>query len=114
MRDDALPLRRIAAIGFGIAGVVALVIGAVLAILAQHRVPVGGAAVARPAQLGADLPMLQSAPQIDLAAYRADKSRALNQLGWVDAASGVAHVPIDVAMAMLVRRAATPASEASR
>ena len=54
---------------------------------------------------------------LDLAAYREEKQRELNQVGWVDAASGVAHVPIDLAMTMqlqsqLQRRAA--ASGASR
>jgi hypothetical protein len=114
MRDDALPLQRVVVAGGLIALAVAIVIGVVLAILHGRGVPVGGQAVAKPDPLEADLPMLQSAPQADLAAYRKEKSRELNELGWVDAASGVAHVPIDVAMALLVQRAASAPASATR
>ena len=80
---------------------VAIAIGVVLAILAHRRVPVGGVADRRgPRSSAGDLPMLQTAPQPDLAAYKAEKLHALHDLGWVDAASGVAHVPIETAMAM--------------
>jgi hypothetical protein len=115
MRDDALPVARIVFIGGGIALGVATAIVIVLAILSARHVPVGGQAVDKPRQSGSDLPVLQSAPQTDLAAWRQEKSRALNRLGWVDAASGVAHVPIDVAMGMLVERAGgTARADASR
>jgi hypothetical protein len=57
-------------------------------------------------QLGAELPMLQAAPQPDLANYKGDRLHALHDLGWVDAASGVAHVPIEQAMAMRATQAA--------
>jgi hypothetical protein len=106
MRDDALPIRRFVFIGFGIAGAVAIAFGVVVGMLSQRRIPVGGEPVARPAPLGGDLPMLQTSPQLDLAAYRQEKSRELNQIGWIAAAGGVAHVPIDLAMAGLVRRGA--------
>jgi len=115
MRDDALPIARLLWAGVAIVVAVSLAIAAVLAILAHRRVPVGGVAIDKPLQLGADLPMLQTAPQPDLAAYKAGKQQALHGLGWVDAASGVAHVPIEVAMAMQVARAASAAaSGASR
>ena len=106
MRDDALPIRRIVFIGFGIAAAVAVAIAVVLGLLSHRRIPVGGEPVAKPAQLGDGVPMLQTAPQLDLAAYREEKQRELNQVGWVDAASGVAHVPIALAMAGLVGRGA--------
>jgi hypothetical protein len=106
MRDDALPIRRIVSIGAGIAAAVAVAIGVVLGMLSHRHIPVGGDPVAKPAQLGDDVPMLQTAPQLDLAAYRDEKSRELNQVGWVDAASGVAHVPIALAMAGLVEHGA--------
>jgi hypothetical protein len=106
MRDDALPVRRLLGVGAAIVLVVAVAIGVVLAMLAHRRVPPGGVVIDRPAALGADLPMLQSAPQPDLAAYRAEKQQALHGLGWIDAASGVAHVPIETAMALQAARAA--------
>ena len=107
MRDDALPIARLLWVGIAIALAVATAIAVVLAILAHRRVPVGGVLIDKPVQLGPDLPMLQTAPQPDLAAYKADKLHALHDLGWVDAASGVAHIPIETAMALQAARAAS-------
>jgi len=115
MRDDALPIRRLLWVGVAIVFAMTAAIAVVLAILAHRRVPVGGLAIDRPSQLGPELPMLQTAPQPDLAAYKVEKQQALHALGWVDAASGVARVPIEVAMALQVARAASvAASGASR
>lgn len=107
MRDDALPTGRLLWVGGAIALTVATAIAVVLSILAHRHVPVGGVPVDKPARPGAGLPMLQAAPQPDLVAYKAAKLRVLHDLGWVDAASGVAHVPIEAAMAMQAERAAT-------
>jgi hypothetical protein len=107
VRDDALPIGRLLWVGVAIALAVATAIAVVLAILAHRRVPVGGVLIDKPAQLGADLPMLQTAPQPDLAAYKDAKLHALHDLGWVDAASGVAHIPIETAMALQAARAAS-------
>jgi hypothetical protein len=104
VRDDALPIGRLLWVGVAIALAVATAIAVVLAILAHRRVPVGGVLIDKPAQLGADLPMLQTAPQPDLAAYKDAKLHALH---WVDAASGVAHIPIETAMALQAARAAS-------
>ena len=112
MRDDALPIARLLWVAVAIVAAVTLAIGVVLAILAHRRVPVGGVLIDKPAQLAAELPMLQTAPQPDLAAYEASKLHALHDLGWIDAASGVAHVPIETAMAMRAAQAAS--SGASR
>jgi hypothetical protein len=110
MRDDALPIRRVLLSGAGIACAVALAIGAVALLLAHRGVAPGGAPVSKPAALGDGIPMLQAAPQDELAAYRREKAQALDGLGWVDAASGVAHVPIATAMDVLAARAASGAS----
>ncbi|HEX4509274.1 MAG TPA: hypothetical protein VH328_04320 [Burkholderiaceae bacterium] len=104
MRDDALPLRRVVGIGVVLAAVVAGAIGVVVLVLAHRTLPLGGVPVSRPAPLARDLPMLQSAPQVELAAYRREKAAALESLGWVDAASGVAHIPIAAAMDLLMAR----------
>jgi len=78
MRDDALPMTRIVLAGFAVVLTVAVAVGVVLAILAHRHVPVGGIAIDKPSPLDAGLPMLQSAPQPDLAAYRAAKQQALD------------------------------------
>jgi hypothetical protein len=111
MRDDALPVAKLLGAAGGIVGAIALALLVVLLVLHQRRVPPGGRPIAAPPPLAADQPMLEPAPQPDLAAYQAAKRDALHGLGWVDAASGVAHVPIETAMAL---RAAAAASGALR
>lgn len=112
MRDDALPVGKLLRLGAAIPSAIAFAIVVVLCLLAHRHVPVGGEAVARPATLAAGLPMLQSAPQQDLARDRAAQQGALDGLGWIDAASGVAHVPIATAMAL--QAASAPSAGASR
>lgn len=107
MRDDALPGRRFALAAGGFALVVALAITTVLLLLSERHVPRGGVPVAPPAALPAGDPMLQTAPQDDLAAYRRQQAAALDR-------ADATHVPIEAAMAGLVRSAASgvPAAEA--
>ena len=107
MRDDALPMGRLVLAGMAVVATVALAIGVVLAMLAYRRVPVGGLAIDPPAPPGHGLPMLQSAPQPDLASYQADKLQLLQAAG---AASGVPHVSIETAMALRTASAAQGAS----
>jgi hypothetical protein len=94
----------------GIAATIASVVCAVFLLLHEWQVPPG----ADRARLGFDLvvpgPALQPAPQLDLDRYRAEKERQLHATGWVDAPKGIAHVPVDTAMEMLVQRARSPAS----
>lgn len=59
-------------------------------------------------------PRLQSDPFAELDQLRADQSAQLNSYGWVDESAGVAHIPIDRAMDLLVAQglpAATVSSE---
>jgi len=117
MPEDRLPVARILLTALAIAGGIAAAIGVVIAILGAHRLPLGGPAVARPAAatttqaesstLAQAVPMLQAAPQPDLARYRAEKASALDGLAWADAAHATARVPIGVAMRMMVARAAS-------
>jgi len=111
MRDDALPVAKLLGAAGGIVGAIALALLVVLLVLHQRRVPPGGRPIAAPPPLAADQPMLEPAPQPELARYETAKLQALHGLGWVDAASGVAHVPIEAAMAL---RAAAAASGARR
>ncbi|TPM26568.1 hypothetical protein [Mesorhizobium sp. B2-3-5] len=46
-------------------------------------------------------PALQPAPESDLAGFRAQEDRELQELGWVDRAAGIARIPIDEAMSAL-------------
>jgi len=112
MRDDALPVGRLLAAAGAIVGAIACALVVVLLVLQHRRVPLGGRPVAAPPPLAAGLPVLQPAPQAELASYAAQKRQALHGLGWIDAASGVAHVPIETAMALQAARAAS--REASR
>jgi hypothetical protein len=87
------------------AAIVVCVIGAVVAVfllLRYWQVPVDADRV-RKIDLPAGAAMLQSAPQADLAQYREQERQQLESSGWVDAANGIAHIPIDDAIDILAR-----------
>jgi hypothetical protein len=115
-----LPVRRIALAAAAL-GMTVVAVALATSWLAKDD---GRSANDQPAWRSSDLviagPRLQSAPQPELAAYRAEKDRQLHGIGWVDRARGIAHIPIDDAMALLVTRAASapasgqPASGAAR
>lgn len=46
-------------------------------------------------------PRLESAPQPERAAYFARKQQRLDTYGWVDRKAGIAHIPLDDAMALM-------------
>lgn len=49
-------------------------------------------------------PQLQTSPEQDLAALRAQENRQLRMLGWVDRNAGIARIPIDNAMWAMVSK----------
>lgn len=49
-------------------------------------------------------PRLQSSPDADMAAFRAEEDRALETPAWIDRQAGTVRLPIDLAMDVLVRR----------
>jgi len=53
---------------------------------------------------------LQYEPASDIARFKAQKQQLLHGYGWVDRAHGIAHIPIDEAMKLLVdqQKRATP------
>jgi hypothetical protein len=104
---DRLRIDRIALAGGAIAVTVALVVVAVLAWLHARGLPPGGTQLHRDYALTVDAPPLQSAPQLDLQAYRAEKARRLHETAWVDASQGIARIPIDDAMALMLQQAAS-------
>lgn len=56
-------------------------------------------------------PRLQPDPPADMAAFRTEEEAELNRWVWVDEANGVAQVPIDKAMELLVKQRATELEE---
>lgn len=113
MRDHELPIRRIALAGVLILGTVVGVASAVLLWLGHDDAGQGQRGL-QPATLATGAPALQSAPQPDLAAYRAQQQGRLHGAGWVDRRAGIVHIPIEDAMALLAARGAkAAASEAS-
>lgn len=114
-QHDGLATRRIAWAGASIAGTVLGVVAVVLLWTHERPIPPGGDRLAQPYTAHVPGPALQSAPQIDLQAYRAEKQAWLHGTAWVDGERRVARIPIDDAMALLAARAASaPASGASR
>jgi hypothetical protein len=115
MHAAEVPARHIAIAGATIAGTVIGAICVVLLWLHALQLPPGGAPVQAPLR-PASAPMLQSAPQPELASYRAQKEQQLHGIGWVDRSQGIAHIPIEDAMALLAARAASApgAPEAGR
>lgn len=49
-------------------------------------------------------PRLQVSPPFDLAAFRAREDEHLNSYGWVNKTSGTVHIPISVAMDLLLKK----------
>lgn len=49
-------------------------------------------------------PRLQSVPGVDLSKDEGAQQHELNSYGWTDRAKGVAHIPIDRAMQLLIER----------
>ncbi|MDR6536526.1 hypothetical protein [Variovorax soli] len=104
--------RGIAWSGAAIALGVVLAVGAVFLLLRLWNTP-PGADRARPGDpLAVPPPALQSAPQPDLAQYRAQKQQILESSGWVDRERGIARIPIATAMDILVRSRAAATSPA--
>lgn len=55
--------------------------------------------------LVADGPRLQVAPESDLHALRERAEARLDSFGWIDRSAGIAHIPIEEAMQLRIRRA---------
>ena len=61
-------------------------------------------------QAPAPAPRLEADPAADLAAERAQQRQRLQSYHWVDRDAGIAQIPIERAMALLVATHATPAT----
>jgi len=51
-----------------------------------------------------DYPRLQLSPSADMEAFRAREEAELNSYGWVNRTQGIAHIPINVAMDLLLEK----------
>lgn len=99
---DGVDLRAIAA---GAAAVAAAIVFAIIAADVALWVAVprdlsspSDAHRATPPKIEA--PQLQPAPELDIAAFRAEKARLLEGYAWVDAEHGIVRIPIERAMAL--------------
>ena len=57
-----------------------------------------------PEAMSVPLPILQTMPTLDLAAFRAREDSVLHSYGWVDKEAGVVRIPIEEAMRILAER----------
>ncbi|HKB55581.1 MAG TPA: hypothetical protein VKD22_16405 [Ramlibacter sp.] len=106
--------RRIVIGGSAIALAIALVIVAVFLLLRLWGMPPDTDRVRLPGRVRIEGPALQSAPQLDLARYRAEKQRLLDSGAWLDASHQHARMPIAAAMGLLARVPAAGASHPER
>lgn len=96
-------------IAIGAALILACIVVGALAAFAVVHLGSGGATPQQAARPGHPPPLsapvvLQPAPGQDAVAFRADKRRRLESYGWVDAAHGIARIPIERAMALLAQQ----------
>ncbi|VTU33546.1 hypothetical protein H4CHR_03236 [Variovorax sp. PBS-H4] len=97
--------------GMAIALGVVLAVTAVFVLLRLWNTPPGADSARLDYHATVPQPQLQSAPQPDLARYRAQKRQILESSGWVDRDHGVARIPIATAMDLLAN---PPTASSSR
>jgi hypothetical protein len=102
---DVLNLLFIAALLLLVIGICLLVCWGILHLLNRERAAQEGPRI-QVAQTAARFPPLQllSQPGRELARVRRDAQTRLSTYGWVDHKTGIAHIPIDRAMELLVKR----------
>jgi hypothetical protein len=106
MRPE-IAARPIVWVGLAILAAVAIVIGSVFLLLRLWNASPGADRVRLPYDIVVPGPMVQSAPQLDLRAYRAEKQRLVESAAWLDAQRGIARIPVADAMALLAASAAS-------
>jgi hypothetical protein len=117
--DSEIDVRRILEIGAWLAAITigALIIGYfIYKGLGRHAdkadpVPSPLPEASRPVEPPA--PRLQATPELELAALRKAADERLGTWGWVDRSTGIAHIPIDLAIASLAVPEPAPAAPAA-
>ena len=100
--------------GGAIASAVVLVVIVVFLLLHVLGMPPDTDRTRLPGRVNVPEPRLQSAPQLDIAQYRAEKQRLLESGAWLDANHHHARIPIATAMDLLARASAGAASQPER
>jgi hypothetical protein len=100
--------------GSAIALAVALVVVVVFLLLHLLGMPPDTDRTRFPARVGMPEPTLQTAPQLDIARYRAEKRQVLDSGAWLDAGRQHARIPIATAMDLLAQASARAASQPER
>lgn len=115
MPDPELHAGRIVMAAVAIAATVVGAVAVVLLWLHARQLPPGGAPLLPLTTAHIAGPPLEAAPQPALKAMQAEQAKRLHGLGWVDEPHGIAHIPIEDAMALLAGRAASaPGSQRSQ
>jgi hypothetical protein len=94
--------RAIAITGIVLVLTILCVVGAAYALLSVWHAKFAGPNA--PLDFSVSGAVLESAPQLDRARFDAEKHRLISEYGWVDRAGGVARIPVDAAMELLVQR----------
>lgn len=95
---ERIDLRRLGWAAAALALTIAVAIAAVGALMGYWQAAPGGAPAGAGQLQAVPGPRLQSAPQQDLARYRAEKARAMDAVGWVDRERGIARIPVSDAI----------------
>lgn len=89
---------------------VAIMLAATLGRLYErHLNPLGRLGVPTPTTPEATLPLSESDPQSERTRFDAEKQAVLKGWGWVDKRAGVAHIPVERAMALMAETPPEPA-----
>ncbi|QHI97380.1 hypothetical protein GT347_04910 [Xylophilus rhododendri] len=98
-----IDLRRLSRLAAALVLVIAVAVGSVFGLLHHWRLPPGGDAPGSAGLQAVPAPRLQSAPQDDLAAYRAEQRRQLDAVGWEDRAQGRVRIPVADAIELVAQ-----------
>jgi hypothetical protein len=100
---DGIDIGKVVRIGICALFVLAVAVAAVVALASRW----GGGPAAHPIGTPRSWiagPLLESAPQADLARYLESKRRLIQSYAWVDKEAGVARIPLQEAMRALAER----------
>ncbi|MFN7976171.1 MAG: hypothetical protein U0166_28205 [Acidobacteriota bacterium] len=118
--DAEIAAPRILGFGAGLIGIVALVLVAMKLLSGGFARWDASRPIATPALTEArtqpppPAPLLQAAPRDDLARLRREEDGQLSGYAWVDRGNGVARIPIERAMEIVVERSGKIPREAAR
>lgn len=97
-KQSGLPGRLLPLSVAVLVGLLLVVVGVIWLLLRLWQLPPGGPSQHAKPEPAYIEPRLETAPQIDRAAFTEGKQRELSSIGWVDQARGVAHIPLQDAL----------------